>query len=274
MCDLFCVQFILSVSFTSITLPIYLLFVAVLIKNRHEPVLSSSFFRILVSLGIADIASMLNTLFLFRLPSRWALLVPPLLRTGQVGVKVANVGLWALMAVQHIGVFLLALNRFMAYLTPIRYRLMWTERTTAKAIILQWTLGFAFSIPVLIFEQNHYSPDNQTLFYQWADADTLGAYFNWSIGIIVALSLVLSMMYATIFVKAYKTSQMIRACSMKTPDSERIAFRMTQSGFLSTVTIILLSVLIIARQISWFVLKVAMDVNVFYFLFYTLTDIY
>uniref|UniRef100_A0A914VSJ7 G-protein coupled receptors family 1 profile domain-containing protein n=1 Tax=Plectus sambesii TaxID=2011161 RepID=A0A914VSJ7_9BILA len=151
---------------------------------------------------------------------------------------------------------------------------MWTERTTAKAIILQWTLGFAFSIPVLIFEQNHYSPDNQTLFYQWADADTLGAYFNWSIGIIVALSLILSMMYATIFVKAYKTSQMIRACSMKTPDSERIAFRMTQSGFLSTVTIILLSVLIIARQISWFVLKVAMDVNVFYFLFYTLTDIY
>ena len=49
---------------------------------------------------------------------------------------------------------------------------------------------------------------------------------------------------------------------------------MTQSGFLSTLTLMLMALLFIARQVSWFGLHVSMDTSVFYFLFYTLVDLY
>uniref|UniRef100_A0A914UP20 G-protein coupled receptors family 1 profile domain-containing protein n=1 Tax=Plectus sambesii TaxID=2011161 RepID=A0A914UP20_9BILA len=106
--------------FMLVTLPIYILFLITLRIFRHDETLNSAFFKLMFSIGIADVGMIIvimlgNTLA----ESGWTPEV--YIFIGSLSARLSNVGLFGFGYAQNFGVFFVAINRYTAYMRPMKH---------------------------------------------------------------------------------------------------------------------------------------------------------
>ncbi len=106
-----------------ITIPIYIMYLITLRKNRNEETLKSPFFKLMFSLGIADVGVMFTLLLGADLAASG--LVPEVyIFLGNLSARLFNIGCYGFGLAQNFGVLFVALNRFTAYLVPMKHSLV------------------------------------------------------------------------------------------------------------------------------------------------------
>jgi MFS family permease len=103
-----------------ITFPIYILLLITLWKYRKEETLKHSFFKLMFSIGIADIG-VISTIFFARV-AEWGWFPLFFIGLGGFSSRIFNFfNLFFAMA-QALGVFVVAINRYTAYMMPLRHQ--------------------------------------------------------------------------------------------------------------------------------------------------------
>ncbi|KAF8355868.1 srv-7 [Pristionchus pacificus] len=125
-----------------VTIPIYLVVVAVLFFEKHSHSINNVFFTIYLIGGLIDISAMFNNYFGSIFPAKgwllWYYLSSP--TTGRIYLMIA----WGTRMSQGCTVLLLAFNRTTAVLRPTSYGKFWTQRVGRAAIAFQIIPGILY----------------------------------------------------------------------------------------------------------------------------------
>ena len=102
------------------TLPIYILLIITLWKQRKDEILKSAFFKLMISVGIADIGTIISIFLTTRLALYgW---VPQIfIWLGGTGARITNIFSFFFSFAQTCGVFIVAINRYTAFRMPLRH---------------------------------------------------------------------------------------------------------------------------------------------------------
>jgi hypothetical protein len=92
-------------------------------KNRNDETLKSPFFKLMFSLGIADVG-MMFTLLLGRDLAASGLVPEVFIFLSSLSARFFNIGAYGFASAQNFGVLFVALNRFTAYLVPLKHSLV------------------------------------------------------------------------------------------------------------------------------------------------------
>uniref|UniRef100_A0A914WBH2 G-protein coupled receptors family 1 profile domain-containing protein n=1 Tax=Plectus sambesii TaxID=2011161 RepID=A0A914WBH2_9BILA len=155
--------------FMFITVPIYILMIITLVKNRREETLKHSFYSLVISIGIADIGAMLSVFFNIVASFAW---IPSFyLALGDLASRIYNTCAFFFSAAQVIGVFVIGLNRFTAYMLPMSHQEIWDHGKWLRVVVvLQWLIAFGNVIPIMfVWEFNILTSDNKTTLFQWTN---------------------------------------------------------------------------------------------------------
>lgn len=106
--------------FMIITIPVYVLFLITLQINRRDEMLKSSFYKLLFSVGIADIGQILALLG-GNILARSGFATDFLLSLGSAYCRYDSFATALLSLTQVHGITLIGINRMTAYLFPIRH---------------------------------------------------------------------------------------------------------------------------------------------------------
>uniref|UniRef100_A0A914WXN2 G-protein coupled receptors family 1 profile domain-containing protein n=1 Tax=Plectus sambesii TaxID=2011161 RepID=A0A914WXN2_9BILA len=104
-----------------ITTPIYILVLITLWKNRNEETLKHAFFKLMISVGIADVGTILNIFFTIRL-AEWGWAPQIFIWLGGMSSRIANTCKSFFGTSQSLGVLVVALNRYTAFMIPLRHQ--------------------------------------------------------------------------------------------------------------------------------------------------------
>jgi hypothetical protein len=103
------------------TVPIYITIIYILVKYRKDENLKSSFFTLIISVGAADIGRVIFMFFGNKLAG-YGWLAEVYMAIGPLASRLNAIFAFFFGAAQAIGVFLIACNRFTAYVFPIKHR--------------------------------------------------------------------------------------------------------------------------------------------------------
>jgi hypothetical protein len=107
--------------FVLATIPVYIMIIITIAKNRKDEVLKHAFFDLMISVGVADLGRIFCTISGSTLPRKgW---VPQfyIWLGSDLSVRLSFAGLFSFGRAQLFGVFVVALNRFTAYALPMRH---------------------------------------------------------------------------------------------------------------------------------------------------------
>uniref|UniRef100_A0A914X0Z4 Serpentine receptor class gamma n=1 Tax=Plectus sambesii TaxID=2011161 RepID=A0A914X0Z4_9BILA len=104
-----------------ITTPIYILVLITLWKNRNEETLKHAFFKLMISVGIADVGTILNIFFTTRL-AEWGWAPQIFIWLGGMSSRIANTCKSFFGTSQALGVLVVALNRYTAFMIPLKHQ--------------------------------------------------------------------------------------------------------------------------------------------------------
>jgi hypothetical protein len=110
----------LSNIFMLITIPIYIMYLITLFKNRKDETLKSPFFKLMFSLGIADVG-MIFTLIMGNGLAASGIEPEVFIFLGGLSARLSNIGIYGFGMVQNFGVLFVAFNRFSAYMLPMKH---------------------------------------------------------------------------------------------------------------------------------------------------------
>lgn len=116
--------------FVSISVPFYILFLLCILINRRKEPFNSTFFTLCLSLGVADIATLIHSYVFVKTPG-WSWGHVFWVTYGSRGSFLAlysNALMWGLALAQHIGVLLIAINRFTAIALSLRHENVSVQR--------------------------------------------------------------------------------------------------------------------------------------------------
>jgi hypothetical protein len=111
---------LLSNMFMVITVPIYIMYLITLFKNRKNETLKAPFFKLMFSIGIADIG-MIVSLIMGNTLAASGLVPEVFIFLGGLSARLYNIGLYGFGFAQNIGVLLVAFNRYSAYMLPMKH---------------------------------------------------------------------------------------------------------------------------------------------------------
>jgi hypothetical protein len=104
-----------------VTIPVYIMVIITIAKNRKDEVLRHAFFDLMISLGISDIGRIIWTILGNTLPRKgWMPQVYIWLDT-DLSARLSFAGIFSFGKVELFGVFVVALNRFTTYALPMRH---------------------------------------------------------------------------------------------------------------------------------------------------------
>uniref|UniRef100_A0A914XLJ2 G-protein coupled receptors family 1 profile domain-containing protein n=1 Tax=Plectus sambesii TaxID=2011161 RepID=A0A914XLJ2_9BILA len=139
--------FLLAVAL--ISLPIYIIFLYVLIKYRKSEDIKSSYFQLCFALGVADCYVLIHS-HLAQKAAYWGIWREEFfLKYQEVGFVPGYLA-WAMRAMtfaQFNGVLLLATNRFTAICLPFCHAKLWSTKIMAVAIFLQFAIPAVIVLP-------------------------------------------------------------------------------------------------------------------------------
>jgi hypothetical protein len=107
--------------FVLVTIPVYIMIIITIAKNRKDEVLRHAFFDLMISLGVSDLGHTLWTIVASTLPRKgWVPQFYIWLGT-DLSARLSYAGIFSLSGAQLFGVFGVALNRFTTYALPTRH---------------------------------------------------------------------------------------------------------------------------------------------------------
>lgn len=106
--------------FVSISFPVYVFYIFILIRYRNTRELKGTFFQLCISIGVGDIISMINNYVGYRFPS-WGWGVTLYVSGGPLLAQMFTCLSWFLRVFQGVGVVMLAINRAVAIIWPHKY---------------------------------------------------------------------------------------------------------------------------------------------------------
>uniref|UniRef100_A0A914XFC9 G-protein coupled receptors family 1 profile domain-containing protein n=1 Tax=Plectus sambesii TaxID=2011161 RepID=A0A914XFC9_9BILA len=240
-----------------LTLPVYVVILTLLIKNRKDETLGSAFFSLMTSVGIADALKILTFAFGPKLASygwipQWFFLF------GDNYARWYNVSTMLCSGVQIVGALEIAFNRFTAYILPFKHVQIWEgsrgKRLVWFCIILQWLAGLAGALPLLhptigfrtIWD--YHSSDNRSVYLLWRDHwdDAYNRIVLYPMKI--PIGIIIFILYLIIFgVALVKQTRGSAASTVK----EVLALKMAVVGLLSTCGLFIYIVtIVISEQID------------------------
>uniref|UniRef100_A0A914UR64 G-protein coupled receptors family 1 profile domain-containing protein n=1 Tax=Plectus sambesii TaxID=2011161 RepID=A0A914UR64_9BILA len=158
---------------------------------------------------------------------------------GSLSARLSNVGLFGFGLAQNFGVFSVAINRYTAYMRPMKHNKIWTDKFVRGLIILQWALSFICITPVMFYFEYEIVllNDSRTVLLQWKDAGASTMYTIVITGLTsgaIAISIVV--IYTIIFCTAF-----IRKIRSQEPISkvEKTALKMAVTGFICSVGLLI-----------------------------------
>uniref|UniRef100_A0A914UQV0 G-protein coupled receptors family 1 profile domain-containing protein n=1 Tax=Plectus sambesii TaxID=2011161 RepID=A0A914UQV0_9BILA len=250
-----------------LTIPVYVVILTVLIKNRKDETLGSAFFSLMTSVGIADALKILIFAFGPKLASygwvpQWFFLF------GDNYARWYNVLNMLCSGVQIVGALAIAFNRFTAYILPLKHVQIWEgsrgKRLVWLCIILQWLAGLAGALPLLHpavgFRTvlNFNSRDNRSVYLLWRDRwdDAYNRITLYPMKI--PIGIIIFILYLIIFgVALAKQTRGSAASTVK----EVLALKMAVVGLLSTCGLFIYIVIIVISE------QIDLQSSIFFFFF-------
>uniref|UniRef100_A0A914VLP2 G-protein coupled receptors family 1 profile domain-containing protein n=1 Tax=Plectus sambesii TaxID=2011161 RepID=A0A914VLP2_9BILA len=256
------------------TIPVYFLYLLMLYKNRNDENLKYPFYKLMFSVGIADLLQIINLLLGNTLANSG--IFPELyIFLGGLAARISNFGLFGFGMAQNIGMLFVAFNRYTAYILPMKHLKIWNDRFTRNMIIVQWVVPLIAVSPVIYpFEfQIQLLADNKTVLLQWKDAKIAAYYQYFCTGAIGGpIFLIVLITYPIIFITA-----IVRTIRSKQPmgKAEKTALKMSMVGFVISFGLIIFAGTLYQRLISWNVFKTFWtDVPTFWMLYNVGNTIY
>uniref|UniRef100_A0A914VBL5 G-protein coupled receptors family 1 profile domain-containing protein n=1 Tax=Plectus sambesii TaxID=2011161 RepID=A0A914VBL5_9BILA len=122
MCDAACITGWATTVYSLVTIPFYVLFLCMIIYHRKTPEFNHAFFKILISLSVADIVQLIVALFFnqFLVFHGWVSNFC-LNFLGDLGAHLGTLLLWGTAMAQHLNVVSMAFNRYTAYVHPLKF---------------------------------------------------------------------------------------------------------------------------------------------------------
>jgi hypothetical protein len=125
MCNVACIIGWSTTIFLLITIPFYCLFLCMLIYNRKTDEFNHAFFKLQISLSIADIIALIVVTFWNQFLVFHGWVAEFCLNVlGNFGAHVLTLVLWGTTGVQNLTVISIALNRYSAYVHPMQFKLV------------------------------------------------------------------------------------------------------------------------------------------------------
>jgi hypothetical protein len=103
------------------TLPIYILLIIMIWTHRKEDTIKNSFFKLMISVGIADIGTII-TLFLTTRLALYGWVPQIFISLGGTAARLTNILSGFFSSAQCFNVFVVAINRYTAYRMPSRHQ--------------------------------------------------------------------------------------------------------------------------------------------------------
>uniref|UniRef100_A0A914XG54 G-protein coupled receptors family 1 profile domain-containing protein n=1 Tax=Plectus sambesii TaxID=2011161 RepID=A0A914XG54_9BILA len=136
-----------------ITTPVYILLLITLWKNRNEETLKHAFFKLMMSIGIADVGTILNIFLTFRL-AEWGWVPQIFIWLGGMSARIAMIGTNLFSIAQVLGILVVAVNRYTAFMMPLRHQKSRKSARVAtnveKAALNMSIVGFVHCIGLAI----------------------------------------------------------------------------------------------------------------------------
>ncbi|CAI4229030.1 unnamed protein product [Auanema sp. JU1783] len=182
-----------------ICLPINIIFVLFVYKERRRAPFDSPFFRLCIHLSMADILMEIFCTLFLKFPmfglfptsfykENWSML--PLMGVNYFGHA------------QAIGIIAIAFNRFTAVFFPIQHKQKWWRPNVVRLVlILQWTIPILFILPLFFADFNFiFNLQYGSVIFSAKNRDFHTIYFI-GIGILdgIFINIVVSFLYAAIF---------------------------------------------------------------------------
>uniref|UniRef100_A0A914W5C8 G-protein coupled receptors family 1 profile domain-containing protein n=1 Tax=Plectus sambesii TaxID=2011161 RepID=A0A914W5C8_9BILA len=249
MCDAACITGWATTVYSLVTIPFYVLFLCMIIYHRKTPEFNHAFFKILISLSVADIVQLIVALFFnqFLVFHGW---VSNFCQNflGDLGAHLGTLLLWGTAMAQHLNVVSMAFNRYTAYVHPLKFNQLWMEkRTIIVAVGLPWLLSCVYVIPMANMPHFFYESENVT-YLSWRDSRQLQTYYNCLITIIIIIAILLIFLYGNIFVTALKQFTKVKN-EMKNSPNDKIKY---QSALLALKITVCGSMIALGRFICSF----------------------
>uniref|UniRef100_A0A914VHR6 Vomeronasal type-1 receptor n=1 Tax=Plectus sambesii TaxID=2011161 RepID=A0A914VHR6_9BILA len=222
---------IILLIFDTISIIIYILFLFTIIVNRKQQPFQSEFFRLSISLGVADIATVIHSYIFVRFPS-WGWDKDWFLRNGSNGSFLPFYAIsvqFALSFSQHLGVLLIGINRYSRIvLKQSSYDKMWSGRKLYIAVALQWFLATVWWATMIPQDFNYWNCYNNATSLSaghfvatvdFTEESVQAIYYALAFALNVPINLISFAIYAVVFILSIKYTLKRRHCQVGVAES-------------------------------------------------------
>ncbi|GMR60672.1 hypothetical protein PMAYCL1PPCAC_30867, partial [Pristionchus mayeri] len=256
----------------AVTIPVYLVVIAVLLTERNCLATNSVFFSVYLVGGLCDITTMFNNYLGSVFPAKgwllWYYLSSP--NTGRIYLMLA----WGTRMSQGCTVLLLAFNRTTAVLRPTSYGKLWTKAVGWAALAFQIIPGIIFG-GALSFTEMHWMQKGNGCYIQFGDPVFKLRYFAAAF-ICQSILLFLIAMNYVIVVMFFRVKYRLVILPTDSRSERLFKEKQKQEKRLVYISMVVctLEIICFIFSVYFFVINTTVHTRIFYLVYNCMNDIY